>query len=158
MLNEEKLRKAQEGDQQSLEEICSMTWEPVYRFVYFKVQNRQEAEDITQEAFVKALTYLKKNNIQPNRFTVFLRKVALNILRDQWRMKKRHGPRIGLDAINPEESSISDDTDIIVLRELIQKGLDSLNTEQQTVIELRIIQGYTVQDTASMMGKKEGAV
>lgn len=158
MLNKETLKKAQEGNQQSIEEICSVAWEPVYRYIYFKVQNRQEAEDITQETFVRTLSYLSKNHIHPGNFNNFLKKVALNIIKDRWRMKNKHGPRVRLDAINPEESAISDDTEIFALRELIQNGLDSLSAEQRTVIELRIIQGYSVQDTAAMIGKKEGAV
>jgi len=60
MLKEETLKKAQDGDLKSIEDICSLTWETVYRFVYYKVQNRQEAEDITQETYVKALSIYKK--------------------------------------------------------------------------------------------------
>jgi len=158
MLNKEILRMAQEGNQKAVEEICLLTWEQIYRFIYFRVQNRQEAEDITQETFVKTLSYLNKNCINPDRFVTFLKKVALNIIKDRWRMKKRHGPRICLDLLNPEESSVSDDSEILALRELIKKGLDSLTHEQRTVIELRIIQGYSVHDTAAVLGKTDGAV
>jgi len=62
MLKEETLKKAQDGDLKSIEDICSLTWETVYRFVYYKVQNRQEAEDITQETYVKALSIYKKRH------------------------------------------------------------------------------------------------
>lgn len=158
MFNKVILQKAQEGDQKSIEEICTLTWEPIYRYIYLRVQNRQEAEDIAQETYVKALSYIKKNNIKLNSFTGFLRKVALNILRDKWRMKKRHGPDIGLDAISPEDSSISDDSEIFVIRDMIRSGLEKLSAEQRTVIELRIIQGYSVKDTAKIMARKEGTI
>lgn len=72
----------------TIEEICSLTWKAVYRFIYFKVQNRQEAEDITQEAYVKALSYLKRNNVEVEKHISFLKTTALNILRDRWRKKK----------------------------------------------------------------------
>lgn len=49
----------EEKDTDAIEEICSLTWKTVYRFIYFKVQNRQEAEDITQETYVRTLSYLK---------------------------------------------------------------------------------------------------
>ncbi len=42
-----------------IEELCSGTWKEVYRFIYYKVGNREEAEDITQETYAKALDYLK---------------------------------------------------------------------------------------------------
>jgi RNA polymerase sigma-70 factor, ECF subfamily len=41
-----------------IEDICTDTWEPVYRFIYYKVQNREEAEDTTQETYVKAIASL----------------------------------------------------------------------------------------------------
>lgn len=46
---EEELKKAREGDLKSIEEICSETWKPLYRFIYWRVQNREEAEEIVQE-------------------------------------------------------------------------------------------------------------
>ncbi|WP_243120828.1 hypothetical protein [Pelotomaculum sp. FP] len=49
----DELQKIREGDFRSIEQICLATWEPLYRFIYFKVQNREEAEDITQETYVK---------------------------------------------------------------------------------------------------------
>jgi len=158
MLNEDTLKKAREGDQQAIEDICVITWEPVYRYIYFRVQNRQEAEDITQEAFIKVLDYLKKNNIRHDKFISFLKKVALNVLRDKWRNIKRRGSDICLDAISPEESSVLDDTELIALRELIKSGLNTLNEDQRKVIEQRIIQGYSVHDTAVKMNKKEVTV
>ena len=45
----DELKKAAKGDHKSIEQICLTTWEPLYRFIYYKVQNREEAEDITQE-------------------------------------------------------------------------------------------------------------
>lgn len=42
-------------DDKAIKEICSSTWEYLYRFIYYKVQNRQETGDITQETYVKAI-------------------------------------------------------------------------------------------------------
>jgi len=72
MLKEETLKKAQDGDLKSIEDICSLTWETVYRFVYYKVQNRQEAEDITQEPTSKHFPFTK-NDTQIEQFTGFLK-------------------------------------------------------------------------------------
>ena len=64
------MKKAQEGDLKAIEELCSSTWESVYRFIYFKVQNRQEAEDITQETYVKALSHLRRSNIKIDKYII----------------------------------------------------------------------------------------
>lgn len=158
MIEGEKLRKAQEGDRKSIEEICSSTWESLYRFVYSKVQNREEAEDITQETYVKAISHITRTNIKLDTYAGFLKTVSLNVLRDNWRKKKRRGTSIDLEAINPEESAVEDSTETSAQRDLIQNALNGLNEEQRKVIELRIIKGYSAADTARFMNKKEGTI
>jgi len=158
MLSIEKLKKAQEGDLKSIEEICAATWKPIYRYVYFKVQNREEAEDITQETYVKALSYLQKNDVQIDKYIAFLKTIALNVLRDRWRKNKRQGIKVNLELINPVETAIEDPTETSAQRMLLENALSKLSEEQRTVVELRIIQGFSVTETAKMMNKKEVTV
>lgn len=93
MTTDDDITKAAEGDLHSIENICLKMWEPLYRYIYYKVQNREEAEDITQETFVRTFTYCKKKKLGLDKWPGFLRTVALNILRDRWRQKKRRGYR-----------------------------------------------------------------
>jgi len=143
----------------SIDEICSTTWEPLYRYIYYKVQNREQAEDITQETYVKAISYLQKGKtIQPEKYIGFLKAVALNVLRDLWRKDKRRGKKVNMESINPMESAIEDPAENHTHRILIENALKELNNEQRTVIELRILKGYSVAETAKIMEKKEGTV
>lgn len=158
MLDIDKLNKAQEGDLKCIEEICTETWEPLYRYIYFKVQNREEAEDITQETYVKALSYLQKNSIGVDKYIAFLKTVALNILRDKWRKNKRRGIRVNMESVNPSQLCAQDDTEACTQRIAIEKMLSELSEQQQKVIELRIINGFSVSETAKIMNKKEGTV
>jgi RNA polymerase sigma-70 factor, ECF subfamily len=150
--------KAQEGDSVFLEELCSSSWEHVYRFIYFKVQNREEAEDITQETFVKAISYLRKSNVKIDNYISFLKAISLNVLRDKWRKHKHHGTNINIEEINPEETATHDHTEATMQRTLIKNALELLNEEQRKVIELRILKGYSVADTAVRMNKNEGNI
>lgn len=158
MIEVEKLQKTKAADLKSIEEICSSTWEPVYRFIYYKVQNREEAEDITQETYVKALSYLQKKNQRVDDYVGFLKTVSLNLLRDRWRKGKRWGPGVNLEAVKPEEIAVEDPVEASMQRTVIEGALNSLSEEQRTVIELRIIKGYSAADTARIMHKKEAAV
>lgn len=158
MSGEEKLKKAQEGDLKSIQEICSSTWESIYRFIYYKVQNREEAEDITQETYVKALSHFQMGDIKIDKYIGFLKTVSLNVLRDKWRMSKRRGISVDFEAVNPEETAVQDAAEASTQRVLIENALKSLNEEQQTVIELRIVKGYSAAETAKIMNKKEGTI
>ncbi|MBO0962673.1 sigma-70 family RNA polymerase sigma factor [Neobacillus sp. MM2021_6] len=147
-----------QGNMDSIEEICHATWEPVYRYIYYKVQNREEAEDITQETFVKALSYLNRGNVHPDKYIGFLKTVALNVLRDLWRKKKRRGPTVDIDVFQPVENAVPDLSEESTQRMIIENALiqlNKLNEEQRTVIELRIIKGFSTAETARIMNKKE---
>lgn len=142
----------------AIDELCKSTWKEVYQFVYYRVQNREQAEDITQETYVKAIRFMKNNTIQPEKRLAFLRTVALNILRDLWRKEKRRGTKVNIEAVDPANWAIEAETDSSADRMIIEKTLGQLTQEQRTVIELRILKGYSVADTAKVMGKNEGAV
>ncbi|OPX91731.1 MAG: RNA polymerase sigma factor SigX [Pelotomaculum sp. PtaB.Bin013] len=152
------LEKAKEGDPGSIEQICLDTWEPLYRYIYYKVQNREEAEDITQETYVKALKYLREHKAPQEKFMGFLKIVALNILRDRLRQKKRRGIRVNIDEINPEETADMDHRNDVNQRLQLENDLAKLNEDQRVIIDLRIIQGYSVAETAKRLGKTEAAV
>lgn len=141
----------------SFGEICALTWESVYRYVYFRVQNREEAEDITQETYVKALSYLKENRLRSD-LPGFLRSVALNILRDRWRRSKRQGPSVSIHDLSMADEAADDIAEQSAIRSTIRKALDGLGPEHRMVIELRIIKGYSTAETARIMNKKEGTV
>jgi len=145
-------------DEKSIEQLCSSTWEALYRYIYFKVQNREEAEDITQETYIKAISYIQKNNIKIESFISYLKVVSMNVLRDRWRKSKRKGIAINLDALNPEETAIDDPTEVFAQNEVIENALKQLTEEQHMVITLRIIKGYSVADTAKLMDKKESNI
>ena len=158
MMEPEKNIMVKVNDEKDIEQLCSNTWELLYRFVYFKVQNREEAEDITQETYIKAISYIQKNNVKIDKFISFLKAVSLNVLRDKWRKGKRQGTAINFDDINPEETAMDDPTKDIGQRESIQNALSLLNEEQRRVIDLRILKGYSVADTAKKMDKTESNV
>ncbi|MDD3899257.1 MAG: hypothetical protein PHE82_09995 [Syntrophomonadaceae bacterium] len=80
MTADHKLNQIIEGDIKAIEELCSATWEPLYRFIYYKVQNREEAEDINQETYVNTLTYTQEYKMAEGNLPGFMRTVALNIL------------------------------------------------------------------------------
>lgn len=140
----------------SIEDICEQTWEPLYHYVYYKVQNREEAEDITQETYAKSLSYSKFNNVE--RYIAFFKTVAMNIIRDRWRQNKTRGTNIDIDSIAYDEASVEDISDIADQRLFIENSLDKLNEEQRMVIELRIIKGYSVSETAELLDKKYGNI
>ena len=146
-----------QDNREMIERLCADTWRELYRFIYYKVQNREEAEDITQETYVKAISFLNRNDVNILECLKYLKFIAMNVIRDQWRSKKRRNS-INIEDINPEEVALEDFTDSLTEKNRLEEAISRLTKEQQTVIELRIVKGYTVAETAKLMEKTEGAV
>lgn len=109
------------GDEQALTELFSKHFRLVYSLVYRLVGNQGEAEDLTQEAFLKAWKNLKKFR-QGESFKAWLLKIARNTAIDFLR-KKKH---LSLSELNQEEISEIIPEDVIdpkpsVLEELSQR-------------------------------------
>jgi len=159
MMEGKRLKKTkEEGEFKAIEKLCAQTWEPLYRYVYFRVQNREEAEDITQETYLKAIDYLKKGNLPVKSDLAFLKKVSLNLLRDKWRKGKRQGVFLSIDDIKFQETAAEDSALTNEQREIITDALSKLGNDQRLVIELRIIKGYSVAETGKIMKRTSGGV
>ncbi len=158
MHKKDKKNNSTKNDSKFIEEICTATWKELYRFIYYKVQNREEAEDITQETYVKALDYIRRENITVDRYSSFLKTISLNIIRDNWRRNKRRGYSMNIDEVDPEVMMTEDFSDSTANRTLIEHALESLNIDQRRVIELRILKGYSASETAKILKRKEGSI
>ena len=146
------------GQKDYVEAMCAQMWKELYRFIYYKVQNREEAQDITQETFVRTISFFERNREQVKNHSGYLKMVALNIIRDQWRKKKRRGNDINIDEVSEDRLYDGDFTDGVNERSIIEEAMKELTPEQQEVIRLRIMEGYTAAETANIMGRKEGTI
>ncbi len=132
-----------------LESWYKQTVKKLYFFVYSYVSNREEAEDITQEAYYRCLR-LNPESLPPYSY---LKQTARNLIIDGYRHRsvvQEHLPKLQSD----EPSSEEDWVEGAVIRELWEK----LPPDYQEVLELRIIQGYSRKETAQIMGRSEDSI
>jgi RNA polymerase sigma-70 factor (ECF subfamily) len=77
------------GDRAAQELLCRQEWVTAYRIVAGWVASRQEAEDLTQEVFLRALRHLEGYQSASGSFRPYLIAVARNLVRDRWRSQQR---------------------------------------------------------------------
>lgn len=146
------------NEEVQFEKMCLDTWKDLYRFIYFKVQNKEEAEDITQETYMKALDHIRKKHPIIENPLGYLKVISLNIIRDNWRKEEKFGTMLQIEDVNPAYLESEDFSESTINETWIKDALENLNIEQRKIIELRIIKGYSVEETATVMNKKEGNI
>src|SRR5688500_8070459 len=80
--------QTQSRGQAAIEAICRTEWRPIYDLIYRTVQNRAEAQDLTQEVFLRAVRTIDRYEDRGDSMHGLLVTVALNLLRDRWRRRR----------------------------------------------------------------------
>ena len=131
---------------------------PVYAIIYAAVRDGQEAEDLTQDVFVRALRALDRYQETDIPFRAYLAAIARNRVRDRWR--KREFAHVGLDQA-PEPLSV-DEPDAwlagLPLSDAVTSAILSLPEDYQTVLRLRLWEDRSSEEVATIMGCSTGAV
>jgi RNA polymerase sigma-70 factor, ECF subfamily len=150
---------ARRGDRRALEELCRSEWPIVYRVVAGRVSGRQEAEDVTQEAFLRALRRLPDTAPDAGSFRPYLVTVAQNLLRDRWRRERRVGwgeadlESLASGEMGPEAAALAAEE-----RSELSVGLARLPAVYQAVLRLRLLEGRSAAEAGRELGRSAEAV
>ena len=126
----------------------------MYRFAYVRTGDTTAAEDIAAEVFVAAAKGIASYKPTGAPFASWLYRIARNLTADHLERLRRR-PAVPLDSVELASSAwdagIDDATDIA-------RALTHLTKEQQEVIVLRYLEGYSTDEIAKLIGKREGTV
>ena len=152
------LARARAFDQDALAEIHDTFYTPIFRYIAIRVSNREVAEDLTSEVFVRLLTALRSHTAPQKTLKGWLYAVASRVVSDYHRQRYRR-PEVELT-----DTFVSDieDPGVVLDTQLtwdnLQDALTDLTPEQQDVLALRFGQGLPIQEVAALIDKSEGAV
>lgn len=153
------VERATAGDAEAFGVLYSTHLDAIYRYIFFRIGEQQEAEDLTETVFLKAWEALPGYKDLGNPFSSWLYRIAHNVIIDFHRRSK---PLVE----NAEDYLPGDGQDespstlgIIIESENLSelaRAISQLNVEQQQVISLRFIQGLSHSEIATVIGKNEG--
>jgi len=162
--NEDDLRvlveAANQGNRESFGILYEEYFSPIYRFVYFQIKHQEEAEDITQLVFLKALKNIERYELRDVPFRAWLYQIARNTVKDFWKKKK--------DVIfqDPETAfaNLTDGAELLDEKHreeekafLIEK-VQELSDSHRDIIILHCIEGMSYSEISEITGKKEEAL
>src|ERR1017187_8823572 len=155
------VRRAKRGDDQAFEELVRRYDRNVFRIAQHITQNREDAEDVVQDAFLKAYTNLKQFQGQ-SKFYTWLVRIAVN--EALMKLRRRRPERmVSLDEdVKTEEDSVPREVAVwspnpeqqynqAEFREILTKTIQGLPATFRTVFVLRDVEGLSTEETAEAL-------
>ncbi len=141
-------------------ELYERNIERVYRHVYYRVGNQADAEDITQETFLRAWKSIDKYQSTGIPFIYWLITIAGNLAADKHRKQRKviisdeeYREENSESIANPEELAA-----IISDNRKVKAALFKLKGDKQKVILMHFIDGFSYTEIAQALHKSEGAI
>jgi len=153
------LKRAKALEQGALAEIYERHIDSIYRYIYVRVRNEADAEDLTGQVFLKMIDALPGYRLQGVPFSTWLYRIAHNLVVDRYRRSGRtplelseHVPDAGPFSAPEVRLQTSED------RRQLADALGRLTDDQRQLIVLRFIENVEVAQIAKIMNKTRGAI
>lgn len=156
----ELVRRAQEGSGEAFGQLYDRYVSTVYRYVYYRVNDRALAEDFTSETFLRALRRIGSFTYQGRDIGAWLVTIARNIVLDHVKSARNRLEFSTADTVESREHVQSTEAAVLetLTAERLMSAVDMLGDEQRECVVLRFIQGLSLSETAAAMDKNDGAV
>lgn len=149
------LQQAARGDANAYGEIYDRYIDAVYQYIYYRVGDRQDAEDLAETVFLKGWEALRKNGTAVQNARAWLYRMAHNIVVDHYRTRKTN---VGLDQAGELSENAPLPEQAVQTREQVThlaSAIRQLEHHFQQVIVCRFLNGLSHAETAEVTGIPE---
>lgn len=158
--DESLIQQAKKGNKKALQDLIGRYEQLVRSTVFGMLGNSPEAEDVAQEVFIRF--YQKLDQYRGDaQLGTYLSRIAINLSLNELKRRKRNHQRFTFLQRADHELPIADpsaDPDKQDTKDLVWKALQLLEPDFRTVVVLRMIDGYSVKETAQILKMPEGTV
>jgi RNA polymerase sigma-70 factor (ECF subfamily) len=151
------------GDQAAWEQIVRQNWRKVFNVAYKFVGKHDEAEDLTQDIFLKIFKALKTFDRRAN-FQTWIISISRNLCIDHYRSVRKERQTIARDVDSSELQPATPDRGPYAqaehsdLKVQLRQALETLPVTLRTAVVLRDLQELSYQEIADRLGLPEGTV
>jgi RNA polymerase sigma-70 factor (ECF subfamily) len=155
---EELAQRTVDGDKDAFGDIYGTLLDPMYRFLYWNLDSREDAEDLTEEVFLRCLVNIEAYNPKRGSFKTWAFRIAHNALIDHHRRRiRRPQDELKEDMINgamPVAERLVEGDKVRALR----SALSDLNPTQRQVIVMKYYAEMSNAEVAQALGRSVGAI
>ena len=156
-LTDDKLVKLyKEGNNKAFEVLLSRYQSKVYTYIYLIVRNKELAEDIFQDTFIKAIATIQQDRyVESGKFLAWVNRIAHNLIIDYFRHEKNESTfsieGMPTDLLNNAKFSEKSTEDIILKEQIladVTRLVDELPLTQQMVVKMRFFENLSFKEIA----------
>lgn len=160
------------GDEAAFNEMVSRYWDRIYTMVNQLLRNSQDAEEVTQDAFIRAHRGLA-NFRGEAAFSTWLYQIATNLARNRywywWRRKRDHSISFDQPVSSENETTLAElipaevetPGDATVTQEFVNRiaaGMENLNAKHREILILRNVKNLSYEEIAEILSISVGTV
>jgi RNA polymerase sigma factor (sigma-70 family) len=154
MTEQELVERIQNGDQEAFRMFYERYVSLVYRYIRFRINSDQDAEELTSEVFVKVWNSVQSYEWRGVPIKAWLFRIAHNLIVDKFRRK-----RFTLTSLSTWFSSNGhQEYERIEEQDVIYRAFETLSYEQQVILYLYFYESYSYEEIAEVLGKTANAV
>jgi RNA polymerase sigma-70 factor (ECF subfamily) len=148
------ISRYQQGEAEAFGELYDLYANSVYSFIVYRVSNREVAEDLTSDVFIKALQAMSWFDPSRASLRAWLYQIARNRVIDYYRTHKPTDD-LELAATFPAASDVVADLETAQERELVKKLLGELPPEQRDLVMMRVWDELSYKEISEITGQNE---
>jgi RNA polymerase sigma-70 factor (ECF subfamily) len=152
------VERARSGDAEAFAALYDAYVERVARYIYFRVSENGEVEDLVSQVFLKAWENLDRYKIGSSPFAAWLYTIARNLVIDHYRTRKNVLPLEEALALPAEADLLDEQAQTRLDLEALREALRLLSPDQQQALVLKYLAGLPNESIARLMNKQEGTV
>ena len=156
------LRLKKYKDKQAFMAAYDSYVDQIYRFIFFKIGNQEEAKDLTSQVFVRCWTYVRDGKLKDSNdyksLKSFLYKIARNSVIDYYRQNKAEASIDDMEDVEDKKQEVASQAEIKIDFELIKDKLNKLKSEYRGIIVMRYINQLSIAEIAEVLNKSKSNV
>jgi len=152
------VQRAVGHDADAFGKLYDMHIDRVYRHIYYRVGNQTDAEDLTQQAFLKAWQAIGRYKKTASPFIAWLMTISHNLVVDFYRTRKDKAYIEAEVLANYSTSSPEQAAEVSFREQRLRRAILQLSADEQQVVTLRLMEGFQFAEIASLLKKKEGNI
>jgi RNA polymerase sigma-70 factor, ECF subfamily len=155
--DEQIIKQVKNGDAEAYGMLYEQYAEVIFRYVYSHLDNRLDAEDLTEEIFLRAWRALPKYDERGLPFSAFLFRIARNSLIDYYRQRKAVQSIEDIE-LQSREMGPEETVDVRIEDRNLRDTIAKLREDYRNVLIFRFLSGLSPEETAQVMQRSVGAV